>query len=409
MKTKWVGFVVFAVAALTCFGETVTVITTTSALPKWELAARLVKEKLGIDLDIVSQGYNETRQKIVTAMAAGSSVYDIVLVDTIWLPEFVEAGWLVPIEVAPEYWADGTEAWQQVTVYDDQIWLIGAGFNAKFMLVNKRLLQMAGFVNPPTTWEEFIQQALQMKRMGVVKYPIAWGWAEAEGLVCDYTILLAAFGGTYQDESGRWRINSAPALKALSFMVDTLHTYELAHPSSVILDDRAVMELFLNGDVAYVLTWTWGWTWAKDPNRSKVVDDVEPVLIPGTSFANTRSSTTNGGSGYGISAFSRKKDLARKVLDVYGSPETEMLFATELNMMEFTRKSVAQNPTYLAKFPFAAFFLEQLKYNYPRPRHPRYSEISSTLQRQIHRALLQEITPTDALSEAQRLVSGLVE
>lgn len=390
-----------------CFGETITVITTTSALPKWELTARLVKEKLGIDLDIVSQGYNETRQKIVTAMAAKSSVYDIVLVDTIWLPEFVEAGWLVPLEISPEYWEDGTEAWQQVTQYKGHVWLIGAGFNAKFMLINKQLLEAAGFSQPPATWEEFIEQALRMKQMGVVEYPVAWGWAEAEGLVCDFTVLLAAFGGSYQDESGNWRIYSEPAVKALRFMTDTLTVHKIAHPSSVILDDRAVMELFLNGDVAYVLTWTWGWTWAKDPARSKVVDYVEPALIPGTLYANTRSATTNGGSGYGISAFSRKKQLAREVLEIYGSPETEYLFAAELNMMEFTRKSIATSPEYLEKFPFAAFFLEQLKYNYPRPRHPLYSEISNILRRQIHRALLGETTPEEALLEAQRLISEL--
>jgi len=390
--------------------ETITVITASSALPKWEIAARVAEEKLGIHIDIVSQGYNETRQKIVTALAAGSSAYDIIITDTIWLPEFAEAGWLIPLDdrITKAYWEDGTEAWQQLASYKGDVYLIGAGYNAKIMLVNTNLLNQAGFDNPATTWEELVQQAKEMQRLGLVQYGIAWGWTEAEGLVCDYTLLLNAFGGKFQDANGNWVVNSEEAIQTLQFMVDTLHTDKVADPASVTLSDREVLQQFLAGDIPYVLSWTFGWSWAMDPNRSHVVDAAQITLIPGTRIAGTRSSTTGGGSGYGISAFSRNKDLAWEVLQIYGSPEVEFEFAKEIHLMAFTRKSVALNPEYLEMMPEAEIFLEQLKYNYSRPKFPQYAEFSAILQRQIHRALLREVSPKEALDEAQQQIMELI-
>jgi len=412
MVNKWklAGVVVLCLATLATAAETVTVITASSALPKWEVAARIIEERLGIHVDIVSQGYNETRQKIVTALAAGSPAYDIIITDTIWLPEFAEAGWLIPLDdrISKAYWEDGTEAWQQLASYQGDVYLIGAGYNAKIMLVNMDLLNRAGFDSPATTWEELVAQVKAMQEAGIVRYGIAWGWSEAEGLICDYTLLLNAFGGKFRDDSGNWVINSDEAVRTLQFMVDTLYTDKIADPASITLSDREVLQQFLAGDIAYVLSWTFGWSWAMDPNRSRVVDSAQITLIPGTRFAGTRSSTTGGGSGYGISAFSRKQDLAWQVLQIYGSPEVEFRFAQELHLMAFTRKSVALNPEYLELMPEAAIFLEQLQYNYPRPKFPRYAEFSAILQRQIHRALAGEVSPKNALDEAQRLILELV-
>ena len=60
---------------------------------------------------------------------------------------------------------------------------------------NKKILSKAGYEAPPATWEELIQQAKTIKEKGLVKYPIVWSWAQAEAAICDYTALVAGFGG----------------------------------------------------------------------------------------------------------------------------------------------------------------------------------------------------------------------
>ena len=133
-----------------------------------------------------------------------------------------------------------------------------------------------------------------MQEKGIVKYGIAWGWAQAEGLICDYTIILNSFGGEFFDNDGKIVLDTPEARAALQFMYDSIYTHGIADPASTSLTDREVMSLFLNEDIAFVINWDFGWTWSQDPAQSRVIDATRVGLIPGTD--KKASSTTGGGS-----------------------------------------------------------------------------------------------------------------
>ena len=41
---------------------------------------------------------------------------------------------------------------------------------------------------------QFLLHALVAQADGVVAYPTGWGWNQSEGMICDWTLLLHAFG-----------------------------------------------------------------------------------------------------------------------------------------------------------------------------------------------------------------------
>jgi len=387
----------------------VTVIASSEVVPVWEHAAQLFREKTGADVEIVSQGYNESFQKIVTSQVAGSHAYDIAKVDTIWLAQFAKSGFLVPLGpyLSKAFVADTIPASLQQMQYDGQIWALDGAFNAKFFYYNKRLLRQAGIAQPPRTWEELIQQTKVLQMKGLARYGIAWGWTQAEGLVCDYTLLLNDFGGRYQDAAGHWTLNSGAAVRALAFMRDSLTSLKISDPSSITLDDRGVVNLLIQGQIPYLVSWGFAWAWAQDPSRSKVVNDVGIGLIPGSTSAHTLSSSTGGGSGYGILRTSLHKDLAAQLLLIYASPEVQKWEMTALKFDQITSLQVLRDPAVVRSDPEMVGFANQFRYVYPRPILPWYSQWSSVMQLQLHRALVGEATPQQALDEAQRQIEQL--
>jgi len=387
----------------------VTVIASSEVVPMWEHAAQLFRQKTGVDVEIVSQGYNESLQKIVTSQVAGSHAYDITKVDTIWLAQFAKAGFLVPLDpyLSKAFIADTIPASLQQMQYDGKIWALNGAFNAKFFYYNKRLLRQAGIAQPPRTWEVLIQQAKVLQMKGLARYGIAWGWTQAEGLVCDYTLLLNALGGKYQDAAGHWTLNSGAAVKTLTFMRDSLSSLRISDPSSITLDDRGVVNLLIQGQIPYLVSWSFGWAWAQDPSRSKVVNDVGIALIPGSASAHTVSSSTGGGSGYGILRTSLHKDLASQLLQIYASPEVQKWEMTALKYDQITSLQVLKDPEVVRSNPALVGFANQFQYVYPRPILPWYAQWSSVMQLQLHRALVGEVTAQQALDEAQRQVEQL--
>ncbi len=389
----------------------VTVIVSSEVVPVWEHAARLFKEKTGSDVEIVSQGYNETLQKIVTSQAAGSTAYDITKVDTIWVAQFAKSGFLVPLDsyFSTEFLNDTLPASIEQMRYQGKLWALGGGYNAKFLYYNAKLLHDAGFSGPPPTWEDLVRQSKAMQSKGLAKFGTAWGWAQAEGLVADFTLLLNDFGGKYQDAAGRWQLNGPAAVRTLTFMRDMLVTDKVADPSSVTLTDRDVVTLFIEGRIPFLVSWTFAWAWSQDPSRSKIPYDTRIALVPGTAEARTVSSSTGGGSGHGILKNSRQKERAAQLLRIYVSPEMQRWAITTLKLDQITSPSVLRDPQVVRQSPELADFAKQYRHVYPRPTLPWYAQWSNVMQLDLHKALVGEMSPKQALDDAQRQIEELAK
>jgi len=402
-------FLVFSLT-ITCTAadaEPLVVVTIDSHVPVYKYAAKVFEEKYSIPVQIVSQAYDQTHEIIVTAAVGQSSGFDIAVIDTIYLPNYAVAKIVQPLtDFAPqEYFDQHNESAMEMMTYNGVPYALGGGYNYKYFYYNEKLLKQGGFDQPPKTWDELVEISKTLQEKNVVKYGTAWGWAQAEGLICDYTILLDVFGGKYFDSNNELVINTPEALDALQFMHDTIYKYGIADPASTSLSDREVMSLFLNGDIAFVINWDFGWTWSQNPDQSKVVDDTRIGLIPGTD--KKVSSTTGGGSGPAILCTSKQKDIAWKFIETFNLPEMQMSYLKELKSFRITLKELLDRPE-LQEIPYKTMF-EQQSYAYSRAKIPWYPQFSSILQTEFHKALTNSKTIEQALKDAERGVKELAK
>jgi multiple sugar transport system substrate-binding protein len=340
--------------------------------------------------------YEGLHDKTVLAQGSGGG-YDVVLFDVIWPAEYATNNVLV--DVSSKITDDMKKgvlpgAWSTVT-YDGKYYGLPWILDTKYLFYNKDILAKAGIQNPPKTWDELAEQAKIIKDKGLLATPIAWGWAQAEAVICDYTTLVSAYGGDFLKD-GKPAFQEGGGLDALKYMV-TSYTSGLTNPNSKEFLEEDVRKVFENGEAAFALNWTYMYNLANDPKESKVAGNVGVVPAPGVA-GKSEVSAVNGSMGLGIAPTSQHQDEAWKYIVFMTSQANQNKYA-KLSLpiwaSSYEDPAVTQGQEALiaaAKVGLAAM--------YPRPTTPKYQELSVALQQAIQEALLGQSSPEDALKTA---------
>lgn len=340
--------------------------------------------------------YEGLHDKTVLAQGSGSG-YDVVLFDVIWPAEYATNNILV--DVTSRVTDDMKKgvlpgAWTTVD-YDGKHYGMPWILDTKYLFYNKDILAKAGIAEPPKTWDELTKDAQIIKDKGLSATPIAWSWAQAEAVICDYTTLVSAFGGDFLKD-GKPDFQNGGGLEALKYMVDSYKS-GLTNPNSKEFLEEDVRKVFENGDAAFALNWTYMYNLANDPKDSKVAGKVGVVPAPGVA-GKSDLSAMNGSMGLGITTASKHPDEAWKLVQFLTSQAEQNKYA-KLSLpiwaSSYDDPAIAKGQEELlaaAKVSLGAM--------YPRPTTPKYQELSVALQQAIQEALLGTSTPEDALKTA---------
>ncbi|MBO6901653.1 MAG: extracellular solute-binding protein [Rhizobiaceae bacterium] len=354
-------------------------------------------ENPGIKVNLEFVPYEGLHDKTVLAQGSGGG-YDVVLFDVIWPAEFATNGILVDVtDRITEEMKNGVlpGAWTTVQ-YNGRAFGMPWILDTKYLFYNTEVLEKAGIANPPKTWSELVEQATIIKDKGLVEYPIAWSWAQAEAAICDYTTLLSAYHGTFLDADGKPAFQTGGGLEALQYMVDSLDS-GLTNPNSKEFLEEDVRSVFQNGEAAFALNWTYMYNLANDPNESKVAGKVGVVAAPGIQ-GKSDVSAVNGSMGLGIPSSSKNVDDAWKYIVYMTSQATQNKYA-KLSLpiwaSSYSDPAITEGQEQLI-----AAAEKGLAAMYPRPTTPRYQELSAALQQAIQEALLGSASPQDALTSA---------
>lgn len=356
--------------------QKITIISTTDDVGYFEYIGQQYTEKYGVEVEIISQAYDDTKTKITTSVTSGNA--DITYLDVVWPAEFAKLGMLLPLD---SYYTDEMRenilkgSLDQMTV-NDSIYGLPFCNNGMFMFYNKAMLEDAGYNEPPQTWEELktISQTLQDK--GICKYGIAWPGLQAEGSICNMTTMLYSFGGEWADEEGNFTFNKEAGIEAVEFMVKSIAD-GWADPSSVSYSDRDILDAFLAGDTAFVTNWSYALGVANDPAQSKVAGQVDVCLVPGAN--GVRSAFVTGGGALGILSTSQYPEYAWKYVEMLSEHEIQAYGCENFGMMP-TLKSVFEDKELQEKFEYLRLMYPQFEYPASRPTVPNYSEWSNILQ-----------------------------
>lgn len=357
-----------------------------------------------VEIEYVS--YDALHDKIVTAMSTTPPAYDIVLVDDIWYAEFASNGYVLDVtdRLDDNMKTNIFESAWAITTVDGKTYGMPWLLDAKYFYYNEKILADAGFSAPPATWEELEAMSLTIKEKGLVEYPIAWSWAQAEAAICDYVTLLEGNGGKLVDEAGNPIFNNELGVKTLEWMVNSIES-GVSNPASITYVEEDVRNVFSQGKAAFATNWLYMYELAAlNAEESQVTGQVKMALMPAFEGSGVQSATINGSMGFSVVAKSANPDEAWEFVKFLTSEEIQKEYAAHLlpvweNNYEGEALTALQslNPATPVTVPM---FKEQIPFSKVRPKVPYYSEGSKTLQLALQEALTGQKTAQQALDDA---------
>jgi multiple sugar transport system substrate-binding protein len=340
--------------------------------------------------------YEGLHDKTVLAQGSGTG-YDVVLFDVIWPAEYAKDKVLVDVsdKITPDMTAGVLPgAWTTVQ-YNGKSYGMPWILDTKYLFYNKDMLAKAGISAPPKTWDELTKDAQIIKDKGIAQYPIAWSWAQAEAVICDYTTLVSAYKGDFFKD-GKPDFMNGGGLDALNYMVGSYKS-GLTNPNSKEFLEEDVRHVFENGEAAFALNWTYMYAMANDPKDSKVAGHVGVEPAPGVEGKSTISAM-NGSMGLGVTTTSKHPDEAWQYITFMTSQKVQNAYA-KLSLpiwaSSYDDPAVTKDQEDLI-----AAAKQALAVMYPRPASVDYQALSAALQQAIQKSLLGQAAPADALAAA---------
>jgi multiple sugar transport system substrate-binding protein len=273
------------------------------------------------------------------------------------------------------------------------------------LFYRRDLLEAAGRP-PPETFDDLtgVARALQDP-------PRLWGFvwqgSQYEGLVCDYLEVLRGFGGFWvNSDTLEVGLGRKEAVDALEFLRRCRSGENPISPPGVTsYKEDESRRLFQDGRAVFLRNWPYVWQLAQAPG-SPVAGKVG--VVPMVHAPGGESAGTLGGWGFGVSRFSRARELAvdfiRYVISLPGQRALcrETGYAPALT-------AAYRDPELVRANPFLSHLLRLQEHAVARPVIPDYARTSDILQRHLSAALAGSTPPDRAMraaAEETRLLLG---
>lgn len=368
------------------------------------LVDRYSAEHPDVVIKNVFVGWGELLPKLQLAVTGGDTP-DLAAADMIWMPYLANSGALVPldsfIEASEVALEDFYPALLAVNTYDDQLYGLPVSTNNLELFINSDLFEAAGLdpAAPPTTWAELQDAAVQCANpeQGLVGMELYT--QPGEGLTWQYQVYLWQAGGEFLTEDlTAAAFNSEAGLQALNYWLDLIDSgaYTLSE-----------WGLFGQGQACMVMDGSWMvGIWAE---TAPFEWTTAPMPIP----EGGEPATNMGGEHIFIMAQDEaKQQAAWDFINWFTSPEIQLEWDQETGFMPI-RDSVATNEAYRAWVeetePRLLPFVEMQQYAHNRPPVEQYAEISDAFSAVMERALYEQISPEEALAEAEDAVNALLQ
>jgi multiple sugar transport system substrate-binding protein len=338
-----------------------------------------------IELPTPSQS-TQVHQQLVQSLSARDGSLDVFTGDIIWISEFAGAGWSAPLD---GYFGASTKSAYfpgiiDACTYGGALHALPWYLDAGMLYYRKDLLQAAG-IAVPTTWSELVTAAQKLLGAGKVTDGFNWQAKQAEVLVCDLVEFVGSNGGSILAEDGKTVTIAEPkAVEAVQFMADTFGKDKITPKAVLSWDEEPSRMPFTGGQAAFLRNWSYVWSDAQDPASSKVVGKVGVTTLP--AFPGGKSTACLGGYQFGMNASSTKKSAAIDFLTWMSSPATQLKWATQLGLAP-SRPSVYDQPALNAANPFMVSLRNIFTGGTPRPKTPKYSQVSLAIQAGVSAAL----------------------
>jgi multiple sugar transport system substrate-binding protein len=378
-------------------------------------AAREYEKQTGANIQIAEFPYDDLFAKELVDLSARTGAYDLVMLDDPWFPRFATEELLAPL--APLYekrnqagpgadFIASSLALCKHPYETGSLYALPYVGNSQLFFYRTDLFQKHD-LKEPLTWDDVLTAARTIQEReqagspgGGRVYGYVMRAARGNSSVADFMPIFWAFGAEMFDANNQPSVNSAEGVSALRFMVE-LGKY--APPGYASFNATEVSAHLLQGTAAMSINWP-AWISAfSDPQKSKVAGKMTFATMPG---ARSEGRAEIGNWLISIPLGAKNQDDAFDFL--LWATEPEQMKKSALAGNPPTRRSVFADVELLAKFPSYPAQLRSLEASKPRPRTPLWSEIENVFGIFLSRANSGELTPEDALNQANAEITKIV-
>lgn len=374
------------------------------------------EEETGIDVNIIKHPYENALGEQVRDFVSGGDL-DIALIDLVWIGNFAENEWVVPVE---EIQAEFPEIIDPDLDMDDFFPLVLNAFGgwngtiyglpfdnySGLLFYNRCMLEEAGFDGPPETWSE-LKDTYGPALTQDGKYAYALQSKRNETQSADsFARMLWPFGGSFLDEEFRSNLNSEESQAGLKFRQDLMQYM----PDGIVAYDHAeTVNAFAQGDVAMITEWSAFYSSVVSPETSAVADCVE--VAPEPSGPAGRKPAL-GGFSLAVASQADEDEKAAAWLFIQWA-------TSKANAAEYlerggvpARQSAYANPDELAEtYKFVPALVESWQEGVPefRPRFAEWPEITEIVQEWGTRMMLGEVSTEEGAQEIGTRMEEVLE
>lgn len=341
------------------------------------------------------------RQYLSTVLNAKDSAIDIYMIDIVNPAQYFAAGWLEPLDKyvgGPATLKSYLPAYAAANVVDGKVAAMPAFADAMFMYYRKDLLEKNG-IPEPKTWDDLAAAAKKVQ--AAEKNPNLQGLsiqgAPIEGAVCTFLLPYWSQGKEFNDASGKLTLDKAAAAKGLQMWLDLVDQGVIKKNVAEVKTPDTVNE-FKAGNVVFAINWAFAWDRFQTDKDSAVAGKVGVLPLP--AVAGGKSATCVGGWQWAVSAFSKNKAEAAKLVKFMAQPEASQFLAREGSLLP-TSEAGFKSADVIRKNPWFLQALPAVQAGKSRPLSKDYGQVSDVVRTTTSAVLARTKKPAEGVDEIE--------
>jgi multiple sugar transport system substrate-binding protein len=246
------------------------------------------QETTGITVNAETMPYENSREKQVLDFTGGTGLYDIVLVDVVWIGEFAASQWITPLSTFTDNPALADPALnlegffpillESFGTWDGVVYGLPFDNYSGLMYYNTKMLADAGFDAPPNTWQD-LKDVYGPKLTANDRYAYALQSRRGETQSADsFMRMVWAFGGSLLNpDTFEPNLSSAESMAGLQFRQDLK---AVMPPDIVEWDHDETVQGLAQGRVAVINEWSAFYETLSNPETSTMSADLGIGIEP---------------------------------------------------------------------------------------------------------------------------------
>ena len=382
-------------------------------------------------VEVVASGTKAEDQLtyLTTTMAAGSSEYDVIGLDTIWTAQFAENGWIK--DLTNDLEANEMDAYFGGMVdsctYKGKVWAYPYFMNLGVMFYRKDIIERNGFtIADFDTWDEFktntntilansSEQTLNPDLVGLVGQFDAY-----EGGVCNFIEWIGSNGVTsIFDADGKVNCNNTKAIEAMTFLSGLVAprytgvqgTDYIIPRSGLTMDEGSSVGAWLAGNAIFMRQWPFAYGLSENNDLLNATDgsghytQFGVTAMPTHTGAADEKSAIVGGAILAIPTSGTHQEEAMKLIRFLGDTAAQKAELTECSNFPALKSVFSDLPT---GFEWVKNFEGAADLTLARPVHPKYSTFSVEIADKFNDIISGLKTPELGLGEMDAAITEII-